>query len=163
MDMAVKLDRIDIDILATLQANGRMSNVDLSQAVHLSPSPCLQRVKRLQAAKYITSYQARIDLTKIADSVTVFAEVTLGEHRCEHHRAFEQYLETVDGLLECHMISGGYDYLLRFVSRSIGHFQQTMESLLDDAKVDIDRFDSYIVIKSPIVKDQVPIKTLLAS
>ncbi|AWN15048.1 Lrp/AsnC family transcriptional regulator [Salinisphaera sp. LB1] len=163
MDAAVKLDRIDIDILATLQANGRMSNVDLSQAVHLSPSPCLQRVKRLQAAKYITSYQARIDLTKIADSVTVFAEVTLAEHRCEHHRAFERHLETIDGLLECHMVSGGYDYLLRFVARNIGHFQQTMETLLDCAAVGIDRFDSYIVIKSPIIKDQVPIKALLAS
>ncbi|WP_423822723.1 Lrp/AsnC family transcriptional regulator [Salinisphaera sp. SPP-AMP-43] len=163
MDTAVKLDRTDIDILATLQANGRMSNVDLSRAVHLSPSPCLQRVKRLQSARYITAYQARIDLTKIADSVTVFAEVTLAEHRREDHRRFEADLAGIDGLLECHMVSGGYDYLLRFVARSIGHYQQTMERLLERSDVGIDRFDSYIVIKSPIVKDQVPIKTLLAS
>lgn len=163
MGTAVKLDRTDIDILATLQANGRMSNVDLSRAVHLSPSPCLQRVKRLQSARYITSYQARIDLTKIADSVTVFAEVTLAEHRREDHRRFETDLAGIDGLLECHMVSGGYDYLLRFVARSIGHYQQTMERLLERSDVGIDRFDSYIVIKSPIVKDQVPIKTLLAS
>ena len=163
MDPAVKLDRTDIDILATLQANGRMSNVDLSRAVHLSPSPCLQRVKRLQAARYITSYQARIDLTKIAESVTVFAEATLAEHRREDHRAFEAQMARVEGLLECHMISGGYDYLLRFVARSIGHYQRMLEQVLEQADVGIDRFDSYIVIKSPIVKDQVPIKTLLAS
>lgn len=163
MSSAIKLDRTDIDILATLQANGRMSNVDLSRAVHLSPSPCLQRVKRLQAARYITAYQARIDLTKIADSVTVFAEVTLAEQRRADHRCFERDLADVDGLLECHMVSGGYDYLLRFVARSIGHYQSMMERLLERTDVGIDRFDSYIVIKSPIVKDHVPIRTLLAS
>ena len=162
MNSAVKLDRIDIDILATLQANGRMSNVDLSQAVHLSPSPCLQRVKRLQAARYITAYQACIDLAKITDCVTVFTEVTLSEHRRRDHQRFQQRLCDIDGLLECHMISGGYDYLLRFVARSIVDYQETMETLMD-GDIGIERYYSYIVIKSPITRAQVPLKTLLAS
>ncbi|WP_436285488.1 winged helix-turn-helix transcriptional regulator [Rhizobium sp. LjRoot258] len=75
-----KLDRIDINILGQLQQNSRLSNVDLAQAVGLSPRPCLARVKRLEKAGYITSYNARLNLGKLVDHITVFTEVTLNDH-----------------------------------------------------------------------------------
>ena len=74
---ALKLDRIDINILAHLQRNGRITNINLAQAVSLSPSPCLLRVKRLEDAGYITSYNAHIDLAKLGETVTVFTEARL--------------------------------------------------------------------------------------
>ena len=77
MNEAFKIDRLDLRILGQLQKNGRMTNVDLADAVGLSPSPCLQRVKRLEAAGYISGYEAHVNLAKFANSVTVFTEMTL--------------------------------------------------------------------------------------
>lgn len=157
---SVKLDRIDINILVQLQADGRMTNVDLADAVGLSPSPCLQRVKRLEAAGYIAAFQAKLNLAKLTDSVVVFTEVTLTDHRREDFQRFEQSIRQLDELMECHLISGGYDYLLKFIARSIAHYQQVMEALIEQ-EIEIEKYFSYIVIKSSIVKDQVPLRKLL--
>ena len=157
---APKLDRIDIAILARLQADGRMTNAALADVVGLSPSPCLQRVKRLEAAGYIAGYGARIALAKLTETVTVFTEVTLSDHRREDFIRFEAGLATVEELLECHMVSGGYDYLLRFLARSIAHYQQVMEALLD-RRLGIEKYFSYIVIKSPILRQAAPLQKLL--
>ena len=108
-----------------------MTNANLSDAVGLSASPCLQRVKRLEAGGYITGYGAHVNLGKLTESITVFTEVTLIDHRKEDFVRFESNLRNVEELMECHLVSGGYDYLLRFVSRSINHYQERMENLLE--------------------------------
>jgi len=156
-----KLDRIDINILIQLQENGAVSNQQLAEQVGLSPSPCLQRVKRLEKAGYITGYGARIDVAKLTDTVTIFTEVTLVDHRIDDFTKFEANIRNVDELMECHLVSGGYDYLLRFLTRSIAHYQERMESLLR-RNIGIEKYFSYIVIKSPIVKNAAPLKTLLS-
>jgi DNA-binding Lrp family transcriptional regulator len=155
-----KLDRIDLNILIQLQKDGRMTNANLADAVGLSASPCLQRVKRLEASGYITGYSALINLAKLTESITVFTEVTLLDHRREDFVKFEANLRNVEELMECHLVSGGYDYLLRFVSRSILHYQELMENLLE-RNIGIEKYFSYIVLKSPIVKNVLPLKTLL--
>lgn len=160
MVASVRLDRIDINILVQLQEDGRMTNVHLADAVGLSPSPCLQRVKRLEAAGYITSFQARLNLSKMMESVTVFTEVTLSDHHREDFLRFEQKIRQVDEVMECHLISGGYDYLLRFITRSIAHYQRVMEALIED-EIGIEKYFSYIVIKTPINKEQLPLRTLM--
>ena len=160
MVASVRLDRIDINILVQLQADGRMPNVHLADAVGLSPSPCLQRVKRLEAAGYITSFQARLNLSKMMESVTVFTEVTLSDHHREDFLRFEQKIRQADEVMECHLISGGYDYLLRFIARSIAHYQRVMEALIED-EIGIEKYFSYIVIKTPINKEQLPLRTLM--
>ena len=76
----LKLDRLDLRILCHLQKNGRASNVDIADAVGLSPSPCLVRVKRLEQAGYIAGYGAQIRLEKLGDTLLVFTEVTLHDH-----------------------------------------------------------------------------------
>lgn len=156
----VKLDRIDIAILATLSKDGRMSNVSLAEAVGLSPSPCLQRVKRLESAGIISGYGARIDLARVVEAVTIFTEVTLVDHRRENFVRFETGMRNVAELQECHLVSGGYDYLLRFVCRSIAQYQEMMEGLLE-RNLGIAKYFSYIVIKSPIVREKLPIRELL--
>lgn len=160
MDAATKLDRIDISILVQLQKDGRMTNVSLAEAVGLSPSPCLQRVKRLETAGYISGYEAHVDMTKFADSVTVFTEVTLSDHKRSDFVKFESYIRGIDEVLECHLISGGYDYLVRFMTSSIQRYQELMESILD-RNVGIEKYFSYIVIKSPVVKNTLPLNSLL--
>ncbi|MCY1362001.1 Leucine-responsive regulatory protein [compost metagenome] len=127
----------------------------------LSASPCLQRVKRLEAAGFICGYRAQLNLTKITESVTVFTEITLSDHKREDFAKFESNIRQVDEVLECHLISGGYDYLLRFMTRSIQHYQEVMEGLLDK-NIGIAKYFSYIVIKSPVLKDGVPLRKLLS-
>jgi len=154
-----KLDRIDLRILAALQKNGRMSNVELAGAVCLSPSPCLVRVKRLEKAGYITGYSARLDLVKLGDVLHVFTEITLSDHHFEDFRRFENAIVQVDEIIECHLVSGGYDYLLKFVCRGVNHYQQVIEGLLE-RNVGIAKYFSYIVIKTPFVKSHLPIEQL---
>ena len=160
MAKAEKLDRIDIKILAELQSNGRITNAALADAVGLSQSPCLQRLKRLEAAGYITGYAAQIDIGMLAETVTVFTEVTLSDHKSSDFSRFETGIAQFDDVIECHLISGGYDYLLKFTSPSVAGYQATIERILD-ARIGIEKYFSYIVIKSPMTGRQPSVSALL--
>lgn len=137
-----------------------MTNANLADLVGLSASPCLQRVKRLESSGYISGYGAHVNLAKLTENISVFTEITLVDHRKEDFVRFEANLRNVEELMECHLVSGGYDYLLRFVSRNINHYQERMENLLE-RNIGIEKYFSYIVLKSPIVKTQLPLKTLI--
>lgn len=154
-----RLDRIDIKILAQLQRNGRTTNVMLSEAVGLSASPCLLRVKRLEKGGFITGYGAQIDLAKLGETMSVFTEVTLQDHKLDDFTRFEAEMRGVDELVECHLVSGGYDYLLKFMTRGVTHYQEIIEGLLS-REIGIAKYFSYVVIKSPILKPYLPIATL---
>jgi len=159
MVLGPKLDRIDLKILANLQRSGRISNVELSDAVGLSPSPCLTRVKRLESAGYITGYGAHVNLNKLGEFLTIFTEVTLAEHRRGDFSRFETKISRVDEILECHLVSGGYDYLLKFVARGVSHYQELIEDMLE-SDYGIEKYFSYVVIKSPFVKYHYPVQSL---
>ncbi len=161
MNSEMRLDRIDINILTQLQKNGRMTNVKLADAVGLSASPCLQRVKRLEQCGFIKNYKAFLNVTKITEYVTVYTEVYLNGHKREDFIKFESSMKNVDEVMECHLISGGYDYLVRFVTRNITHYQEIIEKLVD-SNIGISKYFSYVVIKSPVVKDDIPLQKLLA-
>ena len=139
----LKLDRIDINILSTMQQQGNITNVNVAEAVGLSPSPCLQRVKRLETAGYIQNYRAVINLKKLAEHVTVFTEVTLADHRRNDFIKFENEIKNHDNIVECHLLSGGYDYLLKYFARSVSQYQKIMEDLLE-RNIGIDKYFSYI-------------------
>lgn len=162
MGMGPKLDRIDLKILAKLQQSGRVTNVELADAVGLSPSPCLTRVKRLETAGFITGYGAQLNLRKLGEFLTVFTEVTLTEHRRGDFSRFETRIAKLDEILECHMVSGGYDYLLKFVARGVAHYQSIIESMLE-ADYGIEKYFSYVVIKSPFIKNHYPIQDLFGN
>lgn len=150
-----KLDRIDLKILVELQKNGRITNADLADRVGLSPSPCLMRVRRLEAGGYITGYGASVNLAKLGELISVFTEVTLADHRHADFARFEAAVREVEEVMECHLVSGSYDYLLKFVARGIVHYQETMEGLLE-RQIGIDKYFSYVVIRSPFVRDYYP-------
>ncbi|MGR9148137.1 Lrp/AsnC family transcriptional regulator [Rhizobium leguminosarum] len=155
-----KLDRIDINILAQLQQNGRLTNVDLAEAVGLSSSPCLARVRRLEEAGYIASYNARLQLSKLVEHITVFTEVTLNDHRREDFIKFEADIRRYEALQEVHLVSGGYDYLLKFVIKNVARYQDLMESILD-RNIGVEKYFSYIVIKTVFDRGAVSLKSLV--
>ena len=155
----MKLDRIDMKILAQLQRNGRVTNVNLADAVGLSASPCLQRVKRLEQAGYVVGYGAHLNLAKLGETVTVFTEITLADHTKEYFIRFEAALRRTEEVVECHLVSGGYDYLVRFVTRGLTHYQDVIDGLLE-GNSGIEKYFSYVVIKSPIQKTEQPLTIL---
>jgi DNA-binding Lrp family transcriptional regulator len=159
---APKLDRIDLRILSQLQKAGRITNVDLADAVGLSASPCLMRVKRLEKAGYIAGYGAHIQLQKLGDTVTIFTEVTLSDHRSRDFVRFEASIRAVDEVIDCHLVSGGYDYLLKFLTRSIQHYQETIEYLLS-LNIGIEKYFSYVVIKTVFTKHHFPLEKFFPS
>jgi len=162
MTLGPKLDRIDLKILTKLQQSGRITNVELADAVGLSPSPCLTRVKRLEKAGYITGYGAQLNLRKLGEFLTVFTEVTLSEHRQGDFSRFEARIAKLDEIVECHLVSGGYDYLLKFVARGVAHYQSVIEGMLE-SDYGIEKYFSYVVIKSPFIKHHYPIQDLFGN
>ena len=116
-----KLDEIDRQILAELQADGRMTNVELARRVGISAPPCLRRVRTLEEAGYIRGYHADLDPVALGWDVTFFALVGLETQKQAVLDAFEQMVLEWPEVRECHMIRGGGDFLLRLVARDTAH------------------------------------------
>jgi Lrp/AsnC family leucine-responsive transcriptional regulator len=107
------LDRIDRKILQVLQADGRISNLKLAEAVTLSPTAVLARVQRLTREGYILGYEARLDPVKLDVGLLVFVEVLLDRTTPNVFDAFRAAVQVHPQILECHMVAGGFDYLLK--------------------------------------------------
>lgn len=158
----MKLDAIDIRILSELQKNGRLTNIDLADRVHLSASPCLMRLKKLQSAGFIRAFTAEIDLSLLADVLTVFTEVTLARHRPQDLDRFVAALAGIPNVVECHLVSSGYDYLVKFNTCGISEYQEIIETLLD-RDAGLKKYFSYIVFKTPILPRQLPVSAVFES
>ena len=129
-----QLDSIDVAILETLQANGRLSNLELAQQVHLSPSACLRRVKHLEESGVIAQYVALLNPKAVGAHGTSFTIVnleTLGGHALED---FEQAVRAEPRILDCYYVAGSNDYLIRFAYR--------------DAE-DLERFHTDVLMRLP--------------
>lgn len=108
-----KLDQIDLDILAALQADGRITNVALAKQVGLSATPCLERVKSLEAEGLITGYVARLSASALGLGLTVFVQIAIERTSQRVFEAFREAVQIIPEIEECHMVAGGYDYLLK--------------------------------------------------
>ena len=118
------LDRIDKSILVSLQRNGRVSNVKLAEAVGLSEAACLRRVRALERTGYITGYAARVNASKLGLGSNVFVEITLHQEQQRDLQAFEAAVACVPEVMECYLLTGQYDYLLRVVVRDLEDFER---------------------------------------
>lgn len=157
----IKLDAIDLKILAALQRDGRLTKIKLAEEVGLSVSPCLERMRRLEKAGFIRGYNAEIDLSKLVSASKVFVEITLGGHTAADFERFENAIADVPEVVECHAIGGGMDYLMKVVATDIDHYQQVIEALLN-ANIGIARYFTYIVTKPVKRARGYPIQHLLA-
>ena len=123
------LDAIDRRILAELQADGRMTNVELARRAGISAPPCLRRVRRLEEAGLIRGYHADTDPQKLGWEITFFAIVGLDSQKETVLSAFEQLVAGWSEVRECHMIRGGGDFLLKLVARDTAHENQLTQRL----------------------------------
>jgi Lrp/AsnC family transcriptional regulator, leucine-responsive regulatory protein len=118
------LDALDRDILRHLQADGRLTNVELAKRVRLSPSPCLRRVKSLEDRGYIRGYTALLDRARVGRALHVVVMVSLTSQRQETLDAFEAAVRGLDDVLECHLVAGESDYLLTVAAADLEAYQR---------------------------------------
>ncbi|MCV2882852.1 Lrp/AsnC family transcriptional regulator [Actibacterium sp. XHP0104] len=119
-----ELDDTDLRILNALQRAGRMTNAELSEKVHLSPSACHRRVQRLEREGYIRDYVALLNARKMGRPTTVFVEITLSGQSDELLDRFEREVAMIPDVLECHLMAGSFDYLLKIVARDSEDFSR---------------------------------------
>lgn len=122
----MKLDRTDIAIIRALQDDGRQSNLALAEKVNLSPSPCLRRVKQLEDAGVIRGYSAIVDQKAYGLPLTLFVRISLERHSREVVEEFEGAIGKLEEVIECHLLTGGADYLLRVVVADLEDYQRFM-------------------------------------
>jgi Lrp/AsnC family leucine-responsive transcriptional regulator len=118
------LDAIGRNIVAALQENGRLTNVELADRIGLSPSPCLRRVKRLESEGYIQAYRAVLDRKRIGLGLTVFVGVKIEAHANDRAEAFQQAVAAMPETVSCHLVAGDIDYLLEVVVPDLDHYQR---------------------------------------
>lgn len=129
----MSMDAIDRKILAILQTQGRITNVELAERVGLTAPPCLRRVHALEKAGYITGYHAELAATALGYGITVFALVSLKSQAEDDLRGFEQHVATLPEVRECHMLNGEIDFILKIVAHDLQGFQAFLTSKLTPA------------------------------
>jgi Lrp/AsnC family transcriptional regulator of ectoine degradation len=157
----LKLDDRDLQILQTLAQEGRITKAELAKRVNLSPTPCWERLKRLEKSGIIKSYRAEIDLRKIAPHLTIFVMLELDGHRAENFQVFERMIQRFDEITACWAIGGGFDYFLQVVARDIQSYQVLIDELLAE-RIGIARYFTYVVTKPVKLSAKLPFGVLLA-
>lgn len=151
------MDKFDKAILATLQQQGRISNQELADAIGLSPSPCLRRLRALEEAGYIDGYGARLNARKLGLTLTAFIQISLDKHTPERFAAFEKKLTKLPEVLECHLITGQQaDYLLKVIVKDMDAYQHFLLNKLTTIE-GITGVHSSFVLKSPVQDNQLPV------
>jgi len=126
------LDAIDCRIVAALQEDGRLTNIDLADKVGLSPSPCLRRVKRLERDGYIEAYRAVLRRESVGLGFSVFVGVKIDGHANDKAMAFEKAVVAMPEIVACHLVSGDADYFLEIVVPDLDHYRRFLiEKLLE--------------------------------
>jgi len=125
-----ELDRIDRQILRLLQAEGRMSYVELGERVGLSTTPCMERVKRLEREKFILGYGARLNPQKLEASLLVFVEISLSSKSADIFDEFRRAATKLPHVLECHLVSGDFDYLIKARISEMASYRKLLGDIL---------------------------------
>lgn len=142
------MDEIDEEILQELQGDGRISNTELAGRVHLSPSACLRRVQELTRQGIIKGYRAILDRTKLGLGFTAYLSVSLARHTKESQLAFEEAIAKSPDVVECHNITGAFEYLLRVETRNLASFKSFHTDFLG-AIPQVNSIVTYVVMDSP--------------
>ncbi len=151
------LDKFDRDILHKLQRNGRMSNQELAEAVNLSPSPCLRRVRRLEDEGFIEGYAALLNARKLGLNLMAFIQISMDKHIPERFTEFDRIISALPEVLECHLITGqAADYLLKVIVEDMDAYQQFLLNKITRIE-GVSGVHSSFVLRSPISSTALPI------
>ena len=159
MSNARPLDRIDRAILRELQREGRLSNVALARRVGLSPTPCLERVRRLERDGFITGYVALADPAKLNASTVAFIQVLLTNTSTENLRAFNREMQALAEVESCHMVAGGFDYLIKIRCADMQHYQRVLGEKLAAIPL-VAQTHTYVVIEEVKSATAIPLDNL---
>jgi len=140
------LDKVDQAILKELQKDGRISNVELSKRVNLSPSPCLDRVKRLEKEGYIENYKAIINPSKLGYDMFAYVSVTLDKTTNDSFDRFQADIKGIKEIIECDMVAGGFDYLLKLCVKNMKSYRSLLGQISELSGVS--HSHTYIVIEN---------------
>lgn len=152
-----ELDRYDKRILTLLQADGRMSNQDLADAIGLSPSPCLRRVKALEEAGLITGYRALVDAKKLGFSLMALIYISMDQHTPERFASFESGIAAIPEVLECLLITGQQaDYQLKVVVADMDGYQDLLLNKITRIK-GVTGVHTSFVLRKVVNKTEVPV------
>jgi Lrp/AsnC family leucine-responsive transcriptional regulator len=124
------IDKIDAKILRVLQRDGRISNLKLAEEVHLSPTAVLERVKRLTRDNFILGYEAKLNPDKLGASMMVFVEVVLDRTTPDIMNAFKAAVQVRPEILECHLVAGGFDYLIKTRVADMNAYRELIGSVV---------------------------------
>ncbi|MEO2265971.1 leucine-responsive transcriptional regulator Lrp [Pseudoalteromonas pernae] len=159
--MHQQLDRIDRKILVELQRDGRISNVELAKRIGLSATPCLERVKKLEREGYIRGYKAVVDPAKLGQALLVYVEVTITKTSPDVFDEFNQAVKKHDEIVECHLVSGNFDFLLKTRVTDMSEYRQVLGDILLKLP-NISESRTYVVMEEVkgeealIIRPQVP-------
>jgi len=143
--MSIKLDRIDKQILTLLQSNARISNAELSAKVNLSATPCLRRVRKLEASGLIRNYTAILNEKELGFPVSAYVFVKLGKNTRENGQVFEHAIRLLPEVRECCVVAGRHDYVLKVLARSLPDYDRFLKESLAEIKPVAD-LDSTIIL-----------------
>ncbi len=141
------LDSFDKRIVLALQSSGRMQNKVLAERIGLSPAPCLRRIRALEQAGVIEGYTAVVPPEKVGYSIVVFATVTLSNQGRHSTEALEKAIQGYPNVIECHLVTGSFEYLLKIVARDIGDYQSFLMNKLTKLPA-IDKVESLITMQT---------------
>lgn len=144
-DRPARLDRTDRRLLGLLQADGRLAIAELARRVHLSPTPCLERVRRLEREGYIRGYVADLDPAKLGAGLIAFVEILLDRTTPDVFNRFRDAVLGLDPVQECHMVAGGFDYLLKVRVRDMSAYRGFLEQLA--AIAGVQQTHTYVVME----------------
>ncbi|MEZ5656158.1 MAG: Lrp/AsnC family transcriptional regulator [Sphingobium sp.] len=150
------LDKIDYSILARLQDDGRVSNVDLAREVGLTAPPCLRRVKALEQSGVIRGYHAEVDGPSLGYTIMVFVMVSLRSQAESDLQAFENHVADRPEVRECHMLNGEIDFILKVVARDLQSFQSFLTAHLTSAP-NVESVKTSLTIRTTKSQPGVPI------
>ena len=146
----IKLDDRDIQILSILQSEGRITKAALAERISLSPTPCWDRLKRLEAAGIIQGYSANIAFNSFGPLTVIFMQAELESHKDEDFNRFETAIQAIPEIVSCWAVGGGVDYFLQFATKDVDTYQRLVDSILKQ-EIGLKRYFTYIVTKN--VKD----------
>ena len=130
MELGIKLDIIDLKILRLLQQKGRITNLQLSQEIGLSPAPTLERVKKLESSGVIEGYYAQVNDTLLGMGIKAFISISLERQKVDSIVTFKEKIQAIPEILECYQITGNADYFLKVIVKDIPDFEKLIANKL---------------------------------
>ncbi|MDA9563391.1 Lrp/AsnC family transcriptional regulator [Flavobacteriales bacterium] len=145
--MAIKIDKTDLKILKTLQVDGRMTNLQLSNEVGLSPAPTLERVRKLEKHGIIDSYHAQVNADRMGMGITAIVQVSLTRQIDNALQNFKRQIMEIDEVVECLQVTGTFDYQLRVIVKDIPAFDRLISDQLSKVE-EIGQMQTYVVLST---------------